>query len=290
MLPMASLALRRAVLARLSRRQWLRHPRLHHPNLQFRFGVGELSAINGIAGCEWYFRPACSLRRSPSSTQLAFSEHVPVVHIVGTPNTLQLKTKPMLHHTLGDGRSVNLTTTRTPTHHSDRMHRFDAYQKAAEQFTISQAYLTRKENADVEIDRVLTDCLILVRRGALGSEPQSVDRSIVLAQGRPVYLSLPTDVAYERISAARLGIHLNREPPENAPDIEASVIESIYKLVKEADCDVVVLVDACTIRHRIKKELREFLDKTQLPVYATPMGKTAIDEDYPRYGGVCCRL
>lgn len=37
----------------------------------------------------------------------AFSEHVPVVHIVGTPNTLQLETKPMLHHTLGDGRFVD---------------------------------------------------------------------------------------------------------------------------------------------------------------------------------------
>ncbi|KAF9643971.1 pyruvate decarboxylase [Thelephora ganbajun] len=190
------------------------------------FGVGELSAINGIAG--------------------SFSEHVPVVHIVGTPNTLQLKTKPMLHHTLGDGR-------------------FDAYQKAAEQFTISQAHLTRKENADVEIDRVLTDCII---------------------SGRPVYLTLPTDVAYERISAARLSTPLNKESPENDPDIEASVVESIYKLVKEADGDVAVLVDACAIRHRIKKELREFLDQSQFPVYAAPMGKTAIDEDHARYGGV----
>ena len=105
-----------------------------------------------------------------------------------------------------------------------------------------------------------------------------------------MYLSLPTDVAYERISSARLSTHLNREPPENDPDIEASVIDSVYKLVKEADCDVAVLIDACTIRHRIKKELREFLDKTQFPVYAAPMGKTAIDEDYPRYGGVRCGL
>jgi pyruvate decarboxylase len=190
------------------------------------FGVGELSAINGIAG--------------------SFSEHVPVVHIVGTPNTLQLKTKPMLHHTLGDGR-------------------FDAYQKAAEQFTISQAHLTRKENADIEIDRILTNCVI---------------------SGRPVYLSLPTDVAYERISAARLNTPLDKEPPENDPEIEASVIKSIYRVVKEAGGDVAVLVDACAIRHRIKKELREFLEKTQFPVYVAPMGKTSIDEDYPRYGGV----
>ena len=94
----------------------------------------------------------------------AFSEHVPVIHIVGTPNTLQLKTKPMLHHTLGDGRFVNLISVRIwLIRHADHTHRFDAYQKAAELFTISQAYLTQKENADVEIDRVLTDCLILVR-------------------------------------------------------------------------------------------------------------------------------
>lgn len=102
-----------------------------------------------------------------------------------------------------------------------------------------------------------------------------------------MYLTLPTDVAYEKISAARLSTPLNREPPENDPEIQASVVENIYKLVKEADGDVVVLVDACSIRHRIKKELREFLDKTQFPVYAAPMGKTAVDEDYPRYGGVC---
>ena len=105
-----------------------------------------------------------------------------------------------------------------------------------------------------------------------------------------MYITLPTDVAYERISTARLSTPLNKEPPENDPDIEASVVESIYRLVKEADGDVVVLIDACSIRHRIKKELREFVDKTQFPVYAAPMGKTAIDEDYLRYGGVCYRL
>jgi hypothetical protein len=49
-----------------------------------RFGVGELSAVNGIAG--------------------AFSEHIPVVHIVGVPSTSQQKHKLLLHHTLGDGR------------------------------------------------------------------------------------------------------------------------------------------------------------------------------------------
>ena len=87
------------------------------------FGVGELSATNGIAG--------------------AFSEHVPVLHIVGVPSTSQQKSKPMLHHTLGDGR-------------------YDAYYKASQQFTISQAALTDKATAAAEIDRVLTECVVTV--------------------------------------------------------------------------------------------------------------------------------
>lgn len=105
-----------------------------------------------------------------------------------------------------------------------------------------------------------------------------------------MYLSLPTDVAYEKISSSRLSTPLNNEPPENDPDVEAAVIQSIYELVNGAGGDVAVLIDACTIRHRIKGELKEFLEKTQFPVYAAPMGKTAIDEDHIRYGGVCCRL
>lgn len=49
---------------------------------------------------------------------------------------------------------------------------------------------------------------------------------------------------------------------------------------------VVILVDACAIRHGVRDEVKEFCEKTGFPVYAAPMGKTAIDEDYARYGGV----
>ncbi|KAG4217386.1 hypothetical protein PC116_g34133, partial [Phytophthora cactorum] len=47
------------------------------------FGVGELSAVNGIAG--------------------AYSEHVPIVHIVGCPSTISQRSGLLLHHTLGNG-------------------------------------------------------------------------------------------------------------------------------------------------------------------------------------------
>ncbi|KAE9404020.1 pyruvate decarboxylase [Gymnopus androsaceus JB14] len=178
------------------------------------FGVGELSATNGIAG--------------------AFSEMVPVVHIAGVPNLLQQSTKPLLHHTLGDGR-------------------YDAYTKAAEQFTYSQAILTNTYSAAAEIDRVLSDCVV---------------------QGRPVYITLPTDLAYAKISSDRLKTKNH------------SVIDEIVKLVEEAGGDVVVLADACSIRHDVVAELKELLHKTGYPVYCAPMGKSAVDETYERYGGI----
>jgi indolepyruvate decarboxylase len=46
------------------------------------FGVGELSAINGVAG--------------------AFAEKVPMVAITGSPATSAFRARPLLHHTLGD--------------------------------------------------------------------------------------------------------------------------------------------------------------------------------------------
>ncbi|KAF7365283.1 Pyruvate decarboxylase [Mycena venus] len=190
------------------------------------FGVGELSAINGIAG--------------------AFSEMVPVLHIAGVPSTTQQKTKPMLHHTLGDGR-------------------YDAYIKAAENFTISQAILTDANTAAAEIDRILTDCM---------------------TRARPVYLTLPTNLVFEKISSERLKIPLSRLPPPNDPDVEAFVLDEIAKLVDEAADDVVILVDACAIRHDLRSEVNELITKTGFPVFSAPMGKTAVSEKYERYGGI----
>ncbi|KAI0035188.1 pyruvate decarboxylase [Vararia minispora EC-137] len=191
------------------------------------FGVGELSAVNGIAG--------------------AFSEHIPVVHIVGVPSTAQQKSKPMLHHTLGDGR-------------------YDAYYTAAQQFAVSWAFLNDTHTAAAEIDRVITACI---------------------TRARPVYLMLPTDIAYERIPKGSLETGpLVRQPPEVDTAIEDFVIDEIVKLVKEAGSSVAILADSCAIRHHCEDELLELIKETGYPVYCAPMGKTVVPEDYERYGGI----
>ncbi len=83
------------------------------------FGVGELSAINGIAG--------------------SYAERVPVIHIVGAPATATQHAGRPTHHTLGDG----------DFRHFARMHA---------EVTAVQASLTL-ENAASEIDHVLREVL-----------------------------------------------------------------------------------------------------------------------------------
>lgn len=84
------------------------------------FGVGELSAINGVAG--------------------AYAEHVPVVAITGSPATKIQSSGAIVHHTLGTGD-------------------FSLFARMYEQVTVAQAYLT-VDNATAEIDRVLGICLL----------------------------------------------------------------------------------------------------------------------------------
>jgi len=82
------------------------------------YGVGELSAINGVAG--------------------AFAERVPVIAITGSPATINFRTRPLLHHTLGD---------------------YQIPLKMYEKITVASPQLVSGETAPAEIDRVLLACL-----------------------------------------------------------------------------------------------------------------------------------
>lgn len=80
------------------------------------FGVGELSAINAVAG--------------------AYAEHVPLLSLVGAPSTLVQAAGRATHHTLGDGD-------------------FEHTLRMTAEVTIAQSMLGL-DNAPAEIDRVLT--------------------------------------------------------------------------------------------------------------------------------------
>jgi len=93
-------------------------------------------------------------------------------------------------------------------------------------------------------------------------------------------------MVHQKIPGERLETPLAPQPAVNNPQTENYVLNLIRKCVEDAGGNVVVLVDACVIRFDVREEVKTFLEETGFPVYSTPMGKTAIDESYCRYGGV----
>ncbi|EAN2128384.1 alpha-keto acid decarboxylase family protein [Salmonella enterica] len=89
------------------------------------FGVGELSAINGIAG--------------------SYAEYVPVLHIVGAPCSAAQQRGELMHHTLGDGD-------------------FRHFYRTSQAISAASAILD-EQNACFEIDRVLGEMLAARRPG-----------------------------------------------------------------------------------------------------------------------------
>ncbi|MGV9410922.1 alpha-keto acid decarboxylase family protein [Nocardia sp. NPDC003693] len=91
------------------------------------YGVGELSAVNAIAG--------------------SYAEHVPVVHVVGVPAKDIQANHRVIHHTLGDGD-------------------FHHFRRIAAEVTCAQADLGAAD-ACQEIDRVLNSVRVHRRPGYL---------------------------------------------------------------------------------------------------------------------------
>lgn len=104
-------------------------------------------------------------------------------------------------------------------------------------------------------------------------------------QSRPVYILLPTDMVKRKIEGVRLEEPIDLSDPKNDEDRENYVVDVVLKYLHAAKKPI-VLVDACAIRHRVLPEVHALIEKTNLPVFVTPMGKGAVNESHPNYGGV----
>ncbi|KAK7529781.1 pyruvate decarboxylase-like protein [Phyllosticta citribraziliensis] len=189
------------------------------------FGVGELSAVNAIAG--------------------AYSEFVPIVHIVGYPSTVAQKNNLLLHHTLGNGN-------------------FNAFANMNREVSCAMAMLNDPHEAATLIDDAITKCYL---------------------QSRPVYVALPSDMVTKKVEGERLNTPLDLAYSPNHVEKEEYVVNVVLKYLTAAK-NPVVLVDACAIRHRALKEVDDFVTKSGIPTFVTPMGKSAVNETLPNYGGV----
>ncbi|KAF1844061.1 pyruvate decarboxylase [Cucurbitaria berberidis CBS 394.84] len=189
------------------------------------FGVGELSAVNAIAG--------------------AYSEYVPIVHIVGYPSTISQKNGALLHHTLGNGD-------------------FTVFSRMSEEISCAVSMLNNQHEAATLIDNAIRECYL---------------------QSRPVYISLPSDMVQKKIDGNRLNTPLDLKYAPNDQEAEDYVVDVVLKYLQAAK-NPVILVDACAIRHRALKETHDLVKKSGIPTFVAPMGKGAVDETLPNYGGV----
>ncbi|KAH8727277.1 thiamine diphosphate-binding protein [Phaeosphaeriaceae sp. PMI808] len=189
------------------------------------FGVGELSAVNAIAG--------------------AYSEYVPIVHIVGYPSTVSQKNGALLHHTLGNGD-------------------FTVFSRMSKEISCAVSMLNNQHEAAMLIDNAIRECIL---------------------HSRPVYISLPSDMVQQKIDGDRLNTPLELEYPPNDQEAEDYVVDVVLKSLHAAKNPVIV-VDGCAIRQRALKETHELVEKSGIPTFVAPMGKGAVDETLPNYGGV----
>ncbi|KAF9891133.1 Pyruvate decarboxylase 1 [Aspergillus nanangensis] len=145
------------------------------------FGVGELSALNAIAG--------------------SFSEFVPVVHIVGQPNTKSQKDGMLLHHTLGNGD-------------------FNVFARMSGGISCAMGRLNETHEVATQIDNAIRECWL---------------------RSRPVYISLPTDMVVKKIEGQRLETPLDLSLPPNDPEKEDYVVDVVLKYLHGAKNPVIVV-------------------------------------------------
>ncbi|PGG99227.1 hypothetical protein AJ79_08657 [Helicocarpus griseus UAMH5409] len=138
------------------------------------FGVGELSSINAIAG--------------------AYSEYIPIIHIVGAPSTASQFENVILHHTLGNGD-------------------YQVFQEMNKHVSCAVAVLDDPSKAASMVDDTLRKCIL---------------------QSRPVYISLPSDMVQAKVDGDRLKYPIDLSVPPNDLRRETHVVDMIMGLLQAA--------------------------------------------------------
>ncbi|KAL1982457.1 hypothetical protein VTN96DRAFT_1304 [Rasamsonia emersonii] len=145
------------------------------------FGVGELSALNAIAG--------------------AYSEYVPIVHIVGQPSTIAQRDGRLLHHTLGNGD-------------------FNVFVEMSAGISCAVARLDDLHDTATLIDNAIRECWI---------------------RSRPVYIALPMDIVQKKVEGERLKTPIDLTRPPNDPEKEEYVVDVILKYLHEAKNPIILV-------------------------------------------------
>src|SRR4051795_7878607 len=144
-------------------------------------------------------------------------------------------------------------------HH--KVKEFDTQKKVFEQLTIASTVLSDPQTAFQEIDRVL---------------------HAALRYKRPVYIELPRDL----VAVPGIPHHRPREIHERSDpkSLKAALAEAGDMI--NSSRQPVILADVEVHRFGLQDEVLKLVEKTNIPVAATVLGKSVIGEQHPFYLGI----
>ena len=131
----------------------------------------------------------------------AYSEFVPIVHIVGQPHTRSQKDGMLLHHTLGNGD-------------------YNVFARMNEELSCAIGRLNDTHEVATLIDNAIRECWI---------------------RSRPVYLTLPTDMINKKVEGERLNKPIDLALPPNDSEKEDYVVDVVLKYLHAAKKPVILV-------------------------------------------------
>ncbi|NMH98735.1 alpha-keto acid decarboxylase family protein [Pseudonocardia acidicola] len=146
-------------------------------------------------------------------------------------------------------------------HHTSADTDYDAVLKAYTPFTVAQTRLT-PQNAVAEIDRLILTAW---------------------QRKRPVYMELPSDIAYLDVEVPAEPLDLVM-PPSDTERLSTCTDEIVTRLTRARS--PAILVDIAADRYGVADELQELAGKLQVPIAAINTVKGVIDETCPYFLGL----
>ncbi|CAB4257098.1 similar to Saccharomyces cerevisiae YDL080C THI3 Probable alpha-ketoisocaproate decarboxylase, may have a role in catabolism of amino acids to long-chain and complex alcohols [Maudiozyma barnettii] len=213
------------------------------------FGVGELSAMNGIAG--------------------SFAEHVGLLHIVGMPQTSATTKQLLLHHTLGNGD-------------------YEIFYRMANDITCYTTIIIDSDFCADEVDMCIRMAWVKQKPTYMGVPSNQIDLQVDSAR-LDIDLDLRLDSLIntspiDGIDNKRTqsnGSFGQTDSQRIQDDITKTILKRIYESKNPA-----IVVDACVARQGLLRETQLFCELTKFPTFVTPMAKGIINEDMQNFGGV----
>lgn len=198
------------------------------------YGVGELSALNGVAG--------------------AFAEYSPVLHIVGTTRASQRRAAESVSDPLQVWNIHHLVQNKNPLAAPD--HR--VYEKLVEPFSVAQETLDwdgEENNTGSNLDKIDR---VLVK---------------IMQEARPGYLFIPADIPDTMVPKSRLSVPLavaelkDDTSKQTLKSLVSRILSKMYQAREPS-----VLIDALVARFGYGEELSSFVLK--LPPYFVKLFST----------------